>query len=158
MIIDLPDATATDALGHEFARALYAWDEGLVVTLAGPLGAGKTAFVRAILSGLGENGPVVSPSYTLVEPYSLADRTIYHADLYRLADPSELDFLGLRDINLERDWLFVEWAEQGGNELPPTDISISLDYGAKGRTMRLTAQTTRGSNIQMKLNTSGTPE
>lgn len=144
MTIDLPDAEATDSLGRRLGRALYTWEHGLVVALAGELGAGKTALTRAVLGELGEPGAVVSPSYTLVEPYAVAGRTFYHVDLYRLADPAELDFLGIRDIDPERDWLFVEWAENGGDELPPVDLRITLSYQGTGRIATLAPATERG--------------
>lgn len=148
MTIDLPNAEATDALGRRLGRALYAWECGLVVALAGEIGAGKTALTRAILGELDAPGPVVSPSYTLVEPYAAAGRAFYHIDLYRLVDPAELDFLGVRDIDPERDWLFVEWAENSGGGLPPVDLRITLAYqdmgqGA-GRAATLAPMTERG--------------
>ncbi|WP_111748397.1 tRNA (adenosine(37)-N6)-threonylcarbamoyltransferase complex ATPase subunit type 1 TsaE [Salinisphaera orenii] len=145
MTVALPDPAATDAFGRRIADALAAWSGGLVVSLAGELGAGKTALTRAVLATLGESGPVVSPSYTLVEPYTVAGRTLYHVDLYRLADPAELDFLGLRDVDPGRDWLLIEWADNGGDELPAIDIRIDLAYrDDQGRTASSHALTERG--------------
>lgn len=144
MIVDLTDAAATERLGQAFGAALQRLSGGLVVTLAGELGAGKTALVRAVLAGLGHRGPVVSPSYTLVEPYALAHRTLYHMDLYRLGDPEELEFLGIRDIDPTRDLLFVEWAENGAGFLPTADLALSLAYRDTGRRMTCRAEGQQG--------------
>lgn len=143
-MIALPDAAATDAFGARLAAVLRAWPDGLGVALRGELGAGKTALARAVLRALGHTGAVVSPSYTLVEPYALAGRTLYHLDLYRLADPEELEFIGVRDIDAERDWLFVEWAGRGEGFLPPLDVVITLEYADTGRRAQIEACTARG--------------
>lgn len=124
---------AMDALGAELARVL---DPPRVVTLAGPLGAGKTTLVRACLRALGHAGPVRSPTYTLVETYLLSDRTVHHLDLYRLGDPDELELIGVRDLaTADAVWL-VEWPERGGDRLPPVDWALELDYGEHGRCLR----------------------
>ncbi len=145
--IELPEPAATDAFGRRLAQVLARWKQGLVVSLIGDLGAGKTALMRAILGALGEPGPVVSPSYTLVEPYTVAGRNVYHVDLYRLADPAELDYLGLRDINPATDWLFAEWADKGGSGLPPIDIKICLEYVGCARRATVDAMSERGADF-----------
>ncbi len=143
----LVDERATAALGARLAEVLLAWNQGLVVSLAGELGAGKTALARATLRGLGHDGRVGSPSYTLVEPYPLAGRCLYHMDLYRLADPEELEFLGVRDIDPAKDWMFVEWADHGTGFLPAIDLVIRLCYADIGRKARFTAENERGSAV-----------
>lgn len=143
-VLALADPAATDAFGARLAHALHTFDGGLVVALAGELGAGKTALTRAVLRALGHAGTVASPSYTLVEAYPLSVRTFYHLDLYRLADPAELEFLGVREIDTARDWLFVEWAERGRGFLPELDVNLSLTYAATGRSARLKAHSGRG--------------
>jgi len=144
-MIDLPDEAATHALGRDIARTLQAFDAGLVVSLAGELGAGKTALTRATLRALGVTGPVVSPSYTLLEPYELAgDRHFLHMDLYRLADAEELEFIGIRDINPHQDWVFIEWAEQGEGFLPAIDVDIRLHYNGSGRRADIAARSCAG--------------
>jgi tRNA threonylcarbamoyladenosine biosynthesis protein TsaE len=138
-MIELADARATDAFGTRLAGVLERSDGGLVVSLAGELGAGKTALARAIIHGLGHAGRVVSPSYTLVEPYPLASRTLYHLDLYRLGDPEELEFLGVREIDTAHEWMLIEWAERGTGFLPPVDLTIALAYAGDGREAQLEA-------------------
>lgn len=143
-MIALADPAATDAFGAVLAEAMRRFDQGLVIALAGELGAGKTALTRGVLQALGYGGIVVSPSYTLVEPYLLDDRTLYHLDLYRLGDPEELEFLGVREIDTANDWIFVEWADHGSGFLPDLDLTIVLSYANGGRDAQLTAHTARG--------------
>lgn len=139
MIVDLPGPADTDALGHRLAAVLAARTQGGVMTLTGELGAGKTALARAMITALGYAGPVVSPSYTLVEPYEVAGGTLYHLDLYRLGDPEELEFLGIRELAPESDLLLIEWPEQGRGFLPPADLDIRLAYWNNGRRASLQA-------------------
>lgn len=137
--LQLPDSTATEALGAQLA----AWLPALaVVWLQGDLGAGKTTLVRGLLRALGHTGPVKSPTYTLVEPYQLGDHRILHCDLYRLTDPEELEFLGLRDeldraADREHSWWLVEWPERGRGWLPPATLTVELIAQGNGRLGRL---------------------
>lgn len=130
----LPDAPATLAFGGELARRLTA-PEGFagdaLVYLRGELGAGKTTLVRGILRGLGFAGPVKSPTYTLLEPYE--EQSVYHFDLYRIADSRELDFIGLDEFLAARAIKLVEWPERGAGRLPPPDLDIQLHFQARGR-------------------------
>lgn len=146
MIELLADEAATCCFGERVAAALTTFDQGLVVSLVGELGAGKTALTRAVLRGLGVQGTIVSPSYTLIEPYTLATRRFLHMDLYRLADPEELEFIGIRDIDAETDWLFVEWASQGVGFLPVVDVELRLEYHGDGRWAELSPLSGRGSD------------
>ena len=115
--VTLSVATETDmeALGGRFASAL---GDLKLVTLDGPLGAGKTTLVRGLLHALGRHGAVKSPTFTLVEPYEINSRRFYHFDLYRLNDPQELEFLGMRDYLAGSDLCVVEWAERAGRLCP----------------------------------------
>lgn len=113
------------------AEAAAAWRgariEPLCVALAGDLGTGKTTWVRALLRGLGHEGPVPSPTYTLVETYPFDGLTVVHVDLYRLADAGELEYLGLRDWLAEAQvWLFVEWPERAPALFGRADLTIRL--------------------------------
>lgn len=133
----LDSATATEALGARLAQALT---PGCVIYLHGDLGAGKTTLARGLLHGLGHHGVVKSPTYTLVEPYQIGEWRLFHWDLYRLADPEELEYLGLRDQLDGEAVLLIEWPERGGGELPEADWDVTLDYAGEGRTCRMAAR------------------
>lgn len=109
---------------------------GQIVFLCGDLGAGKTTWVRGVLRGLGYDGAVKSPTYTLLEPYFLATLNVYHFDLYRLADPVELENLAFRDYLDGSGVCFVEWPERGGELLPSPDCRIEIKTIADGRELR----------------------
>lgn len=131
--IALPDDAATAALGGRLALALVGRTGG-VVYLRGTLGAGKTTLARGWLRALGVRGAIRSPTYTLVEPYTLADgRELLHLDLYRLKTPDELIGLGLDDWPPSRCWWLVEWPECGVGHLPPAMLTISLEAAGNGR-------------------------
>lgn len=118
----LPDEAATSAFGAQIARAL---DGGMVFYLHGPLGAGKTSFARALLTTLGVGERVKSPTYSLVEGYMAHDRPAWHLDLYRIADPGELEWLGLDALSDPAALVLVEWPERGAGALPAADLELS---------------------------------
>ena len=134
----------TERLGAALAPRLHA---GLIMFLHGELGAGKTTFVRGVLRGLGYTGAVKSPTYTLVEPYQMGGLTIYHFDLYRLNDPEELEFLGVRDYLAGSGVCLVEWAERGAGVLPVPDVDIAIDRQEEGRVVRFTSRTDKGAAL-----------
>jgi len=139
--IDVPDADAMEALGARLAQACTG---AALITLEGELGAGKTTLVRGMLRGLGHQGKVKSPTYTLVEPYEIGARRVYHFDLYRLVAATELDDIGLRDYLDAEALCLVEWPERGGARLPVPDLRIVIDYTGTGRAVTLGAQSSRG--------------
>lgn len=126
----LLDERATLELGQRLAGVLTA---PAVVYLCGELGAGKTTLSRGLLRGLGHTGSVKSPTYTIVEPYELTPSPVYHFDLYRLGDPSELEYLGLRDYLTQGAVLIFEWPERGGMHMPPADLTVHLTPTDTGR-------------------------
>lgn len=132
--LDLATPEALEALGALLARHC---PRPAVIFLEGDLGAGKTTLARGFLRALGHRGAVRSPTYTLLEPYEPADGPIFHLDLYRLADPEELAYLGLRDLVGERAILLVEWPERGQGGLPPADLRIRIAHRGGGRRIHL---------------------
>jgi len=138
--VPLPDVEATEALGASLANLQ---PPGLI-TLEGVLGAGKTTLVRGFLRALGHAGSVKSPTYTLVEPYRVAGRDVYHMDLYRLADPEELEELGVRDYFAATAWVLVEWPERGEPVLPTPDLTVRLATEGEGRRARIVARSALG--------------
>lgn len=128
----LADADATEAMGAALARC-PALEQVRRIHLEGDLGAGKTTLVRGLLHALGHRGAVRSPTYTLLEPYEFPDLTVLHLDLYRVADPEELEYLGLREQSDARTLWLVEWPERGSGWLPSPDLVIVLDREGEGR-------------------------
>lgn len=137
------------ALGARLAGALQAANlaEPLVLGLSGDLGAGKTTLVGGFLAALGHDGPARSPTYTLIEPYRLAGRDLYHCDLYRLHDPSELDDLGVRDLLVGSSVLLVEWPERAGGRLREPDLELHIEYSGEGRSLSLVPASDAGRRL-----------
>ena len=118
-----------------------------LIFLSGPLGAGKTTLVRGMLRALGHAGAVKSPTFTLVEPYAFHEFAFYHFDLYRLKDPEELEFLGVRDYLHGKGVCAVEWAERAKSVLPTPDLDIMITPTGTGRMARITAHTESGRTL-----------
>ena len=134
MRVGLPNEAATIALAQRLAPLIERLN---IVYLQGDLGAGKTTFTRALLRAMGHGGAVKSPTYTLVEPYEINGRAVYHFDLYRLADPEELEYLGFEDYLGSDALCLIEWPIRGQGMLPPADLDIALFHEPRGRRAEL---------------------
>lgn len=144
----LPDEAATEVLGYGLAARL---DAPFRLHLEGELGAGKSSLARAIIRALGHSGLVPSPTYTLVEPYEDCRPPVFHMDLYRLADPEELEFLGIRELDSEPAVWLVEWPERGAGVLPPAQLKVQLSREGDGRRAVLRLDATEGGSFREQL-------
>jgi len=129
------------AVGADIANLVK---PGSIIFLEGDLGVGKTTLCRGILTALGHVGAVKSPTYTLVEPYRLPTMNAFHFDLYRLGDPEELEFIGIRDYFDGQGLVLVEWPERGAGTLPPADLIINISVQGMGRSVVFSAGSTVG--------------
>ena len=132
-------------------------NDGELRCIIGPNGAGKTTLARGFLHGIGYEGPVKSPTYTLVEPYPIDALTVYHLDLYRLADPEELEYIGMRDILTGESICLVAWPEKGDGRLPAPEMSVSIAYAAdmtEGRDVEIRAVSPKGEVLLGQLKSS----
>jgi tRNA threonylcarbamoyladenosine biosynthesis protein TsaE len=148
---DLPDTQATEALGSALARAFPGPQDGAVVHLRGELGSGKTTCARSLLHTLGVTATVRSPTYTLVDTYSVGDLMCVHVDLYRLQTVNEVDELGLRDLLGPGSLMLIEWPEKGGRAVPPADLELQLGYAGDARVALAKGDTETGSRWLSKL-------
>ncbi|MDX2421633.1 MAG: tRNA (adenosine(37)-N6)-threonylcarbamoyltransferase complex ATPase subunit type 1 TsaE [Amphritea sp.] len=142
------DETAMVMFGRQIAQASSG---GEVIFLNGDLGMGKTTLSRGVLQGFGHQGSVKSPTYTLVEPYELEALTVFHFDLYRLGDPEELEYLGIRDYFTDQSLCLIEWPEKGEGALPLADLLIDISVENRGRRIYWQAQTEKGQLLADKL-------
>ena len=152
LILNAADEEAMIACG---ARLAAVSAPALVIYLTGDLGMGKTTLSRGFVQGLGHDGAVKSPTYTLVEPYLMAGQQVYHFDLYRLGDPEELEFMGIRDYFNGEAICLVEWPERGEGALPPADIRIKIEREGSGRRLLLCADTLLGKGVLRQMQAQG---
>ncbi|MFJ2287590.1 tRNA (adenosine(37)-N6)-threonylcarbamoyltransferase complex ATPase subunit type 1 TsaE [Pseudomonas iridis] len=137
----LADEQAMSDFGTRIARVTQG--HGLIF-LVGNLGMGKTTLSRGIIRGLGHLGAVKSPTFTLVEPYEIGDIRAFHFDLYRLVDPEELEFLGIRDYFDDDALCLIEWPDKGAGFLPKPDLTITISPQDSGRSLNILSQGSRG--------------
>lgn len=141
--LSLATQEQTMLLGEKLALALKelqkTQQDNFCVYLQGDLGAGKTTLARGFLQALGHNGKVKSPTYTLVETYKFDDLTVYHFDLYRLNDPLELEYIGIRDYFASHTIALIEWPQKACGLLPKPNLDISLSYTDTQREAFLTS-------------------
>jgi len=135
---------AQEQLGGALAQAA---GDGLVIYLRGDLGAGKTTLVRGALRGLGYDGAVVSPTYTLVECYELSSATLCHLDLYRLGDPEELAFIGARELFDGVASCWIEWPDRARGFLPDPDLELAIEGDHDTRQVELRPCNPRGEAV-----------
>jgi tRNA threonylcarbamoyladenosine biosynthesis protein TsaE len=124
----LNDEESTASIGAWLASAARSGD---VITLSGPLGVGKTALARGFIASLGHQGDVPSPTFAIVQPYEELEPAVWHVDLYRIEQPSEMDELGLDSA--ENVVLIVEWPERAGDNAWPEALGLSLDFASEGQ-------------------------
>lgn len=149
MSVYLADSAATEKLAERLATVLPEVLVGWTVLLAGELGAGKSTFARALIRAMGHTGPVPSPTYTLVEPYELPGGKIYHIDLYRIAAPEELRYLGFAETD---DGLrLIEWPERVPAIAEEADLRIALAYADGGRVADIDGLSPRGRDVAAAL-------
>jgi tRNA threonylcarbamoyladenosine biosynthesis protein TsaE len=137
LVFDLPDSGATESLGRALARAFPGAGSGAIVHLRGELGSGKTTCARSLLHALGVTAPIRSPTYTLVDTYSVAGLTCVHVDLYRVQTTTEVEELGLRDMTGPGHLMLIEWPEKGGIAVPRADLHLQLVYQGDARSAAL---------------------
>jgi tRNA threonylcarbamoyladenosine biosynthesis protein TsaE len=150
-------AEDTESFGARLART-RPQGEGApaIVCLSGDLGAGKTTLARGFLRALGVQGPVRSPTYTLIETYDAGSVTVVHLDLYRLRDPGELDPLGLREWAKPNHLWLIEWPDRAAGRLPATDLTLILTAGEQGHDIQVNAHTALGEAWLARLAPAGT--
>jgi tRNA threonylcarbamoyladenosine biosynthesis protein TsaE len=139
------------ALNKVAARLAAGLRDGGVLYLRGELGAGKTTFARALLDALGVGLRIKSPTYSLIESYATGDLAVHHLDLYRIADPGELEWLGLADLTAGPHLLLVEWPERAARALPVPDLVVSLAHAGEKRDAVLAAGSARGADWLRRL-------
>ena len=149
MKLFLGDAEATAALAERLNDVLPVDTAGWTLLLEGELGAGKSTFARALIHAMGHRGAVPSPTYTLVEPYELPGRTVYHIDLYRVSDEEELRYLGWAEI--DDGMRLVEWPERAPELLASADLQLELSYAESGRNAEFSGLSARGAELLRQL-------
>ena len=132
--IDIPNEQAMLDFGAQLAAALK---PPCIIYLQGDLGAGKTTLTRGILRAMGHEGPVRSPTYTLIESYEPKGQKVFHIDLYRLHDPEELEYIGIRDYFTDDVIGLIEWPERAEGHIPTADLVCDIEITGDSRIINL---------------------
>lgn len=149
--LNLDDENATKQFSQQLAQCAKNTDKALVIYLEGDLGAGKTTLARGFIQNFGFDR-VKSPTYSLVESYENSIVSIHHFDCYRLSDPEELDYIGIRDYLGPNHIQLIEWPTLGKGVIAPADLSISLSGINEQRTLSITAHTSIGEQLLQCVN------
>lgn len=144
MNLELRNESQTLELGAILFRSMR---QPVRIYLYGDLGVGKTTLVRGFLRARGYSGPVKSPTFTLVEEYQFPEWRLVHFDLYRLADPEELEWIGIRDYFSGRCVCFIEWPDRGNGFLPQPDLLIHLTIDGDRRSAYFDPKSSAGYKI-----------
>lgn len=144
----LADEEETVAIGKAIGRGLGGKGS---VFLKGDLGTGKTTLCRGILRAMHHEGAVKSPTFTLVEPYDLAEGQVFHFDLYRLSSPDELEYIGVDDYFANNNLCLVEWPERAIDHLPNADLLIELFVAGRSRRIKVVANSEHGKQVVEQL-------
>ena len=141
----LENDTSTLEVGASLAHLIH---PPLVIYLRGDLGTGKTTFARGFIRALGHSGRVKSPTFSLQESYMLERATLFHFDLYRIQDPGELEFIGIRDAAGEADTIcLIEWPERGTGKIPGADVELAFRYAGEGREVDFHGRSAKGRSV-----------
>jgi tRNA threonylcarbamoyladenosine biosynthesis protein TsaE len=156
-LLNVATAAAMRAVGARLGQAIgRAPRDAFVIGFEGELGAGKTTLVAGVLHALGVDAPVRSPTYTLIEPYEVDGRQLYHLDLYRLKDPAEVEPLAVRDLLIPSTVLLIEWPSRGGDRVPGLDLAITIEYAdSGGRVLRWAAGSDAGAGLARAIDATG---
>jgi tRNA threonylcarbamoyladenosine biosynthesis protein TsaE len=143
-----PDEAATAAFATQLAAALTRANLNACIALHGDLGAGKTTFVRHLLHALGVTGRIKSPTYAVVEPYTVAEGEVWHFDFYRFSDPREWEDAGFRDIFASVGLKLCEWPQNAAGVMPLPDLELNIQVGdTEQRQVTVKALTPRGQEL-----------
>jgi tRNA threonylcarbamoyladenosine biosynthesis protein TsaE len=147
--VKVQDERAMEQLGGQLFQAL---DAGMVILLSGELGAGKTTLVRGFLRAMSYTGNVKSPTYTLVEPYEIQGKQVYHFDFYRLNSSQELEYMGIRDYFNANAFCLIEWPQKAQDVIASGDLAIDIEMENPGRKVTIRALSLSGINALQRLN------
>lgn len=151
LIIELNSTDETKVFSQQLARHAQQLDQGVVIYLEGDLGAGKTTLARSFIQNFGFDR-VKSPTYSLVESYINQDINIHHFDCYRLSDPEELEYIGIREYSGPGHIQLIEWAELGQGMIEPADMTINITGEDNSRTLSIAAHSKIGKQLLACLN------